>query len=277
MASEPSTSGTSPGVAGRRYDAALHLLDRQLIDPAGRLVAKIDDLEVAEVEGGRLALTAVLTGPGALGPRMHGRPGEWMVAVWARLHPSEQPRPGRIATADIVHVDSAVHLGRHRADLSVDGLERWVRRHVVERLPAAPASDPDAGASAAEPPSSTPGPDEGSDRRRLVDLLGRPVVGPDGARLGFLADVRLAPTAAVDGVFPRLVVDGLVVDGRHVGSMLGYERRAEQGPWLLRRIVRRIHRDAGYLPWDAVARVDWDAEQVHVDRRDLDPLDVASR
>ena len=85
------------------------------------------------------------------------------------------------------------------------------------------------------------------------------------------------PTRVVDGVFPRLVVDGLVVDGKHVGSMLGYDRRAEQGPWLLRRIVRHIHRNAGYLPWDAVEEVDWDAGVVRVRRSDLDPLDVATR
>jgi hypothetical protein len=117
-----------------------------------------------------------------------------------------------------------------------------------------------------------------AETRRLVDLLGLPVLAPDGRRLGFLNDVRLAPTAAVDGVFPRLVVDGLVVDGRHVGSMLGYDRRAEQGPWLVRRIVRWIHRDAGYLPWTAVTRVDWgDGGAVHVDRSDLASLDVADR
>lgn len=111
--------------------------------------------------------------------------------------------------------------------------------------------------------------------KRLVDLLGLPVVGPDGRVLGHLNDVRLAPTAAVDGVFPQLVVDGLVVDGRHVGGLLGYDRRAEQGPWLVRRLVRLLHRRAGFLPWDAVGEVDWDGQVVRVTAEQLGPLEPA--
>ena len=39
---------------GRKYDAALHLLDRQIIDPRGGFVAKVDDLElVARADGTR--------------------------------------------------------------------------------------------------------------------------------------------------------------------------------------------------------------------------------
>jgi hypothetical protein len=182
---------------------------------------------------------------------------------------------------DVVRVDSAVHVGRRSAELGVDGFERWVRAHVVDRLPLAatdakPRQQDDPIRASSE--TSVDGPDDGRDgRRRMVQLLGLPVLGPDRAQLGFLADVRLAPTAVVDGVFPRLVVDGLVVDGKHIGSMLGYDRRAEQGPWLLRRVVRHIHRNAGFLPWDAVEEVDWEAGVVRVRRSDLDPLDVATR
>jgi sporulation protein YlmC with PRC-barrel domain len=277
----PTGQTSSPVVPGRRYDAALHLLDRQLVDPDGRLVAKVDDLEVVEDRDGRLVLTAVLTGPGALAPRMHGRLGELMLAVWSRLHPAEQPRPGRIPMGDVVRIGSAVHVGRRRAQLGVDGFERWMRAHVVERLPLAPTDDEpgqqdDPTSQSPETPEDRPD-DRRDGRRRMVHLLGLPVLGPDGAQLGFLADVRLAPTSVVDGVFSRLAVDGLVVDGKHVGSMLGYDRRAEQGPWLLRRIVRHIHRNAGYLPWDAVEAVDWDAGVVRIRRSDLDPLDVATR
>jgi sporulation protein YlmC with PRC-barrel domain len=126
-----------PAVPGRRYDAALHLLDRQVIDPDGRFVANVDDLEVVEREDGRIEITAVLTGPGALGPRLGGRLGEWVGAVWRRLHPAEDLDTGRIPMSDVVRVDSAVHVGRRRHDLGVDGFERWVRAHVVDRLPGA--------------------------------------------------------------------------------------------------------------------------------------------
>lgn len=124
-------------VAGRRYDAALHLLDRQLVDPDGRLVGNVDDLELTTRPDGRLAVTAVLTGPGALGPRLGGRLGHWTTAVWRRLHDDETPRPGRVLISDVVRVDSAVHLARRRRDLATGGFERWVGDHVIARLPGA--------------------------------------------------------------------------------------------------------------------------------------------
>jgi hypothetical protein len=129
-------------VAGRRFDAALHFLDRQIIDPDGELVAKVDDIELRENSGGRLVVTALLTGPGALGPRFGGRVGEWVVAVWRRLHPSPEPEPSRISIADVVDVDSAIHVGRRRDVLAVDGFERWVDDHIVSRLPGA-SHDPE--------------------------------------------------------------------------------------------------------------------------------------
>jgi hypothetical protein len=132
-------NGSTPGetVAGRRYDAVLHLLDRQIIDPDGRLVAKADDLELSSREDGRLVVTTLLTGPGALGPRLGGRLGAWTVAIWRRLRPDEAPAPGRIAAAEITHVDSALHIAVRLRDLRINGLEAWVSEHVITRLPGA--------------------------------------------------------------------------------------------------------------------------------------------
>ena len=80
---------------------------------------------------------------------------------------------------------------------------------------------------------------------RLGELLGFTVRASDGRELGHVNDVRLAPTGVVRGVFPELVSDGLVVDGAHAASLLGYDRRAEQGPWLVRTVVRWLHCNAG--------------------------------
>lgn len=124
-------------LVGPRYDAALRLLDRQIIDRDGRLVAKVDDVELAERDDGRLEVVALLMGPGALGPRLGGRLGRWTVAVWRRLHPAESPQAGRIPFGDVTGIDSAVHVGRRLADLDVDGFERWVDARVVTRMPGA--------------------------------------------------------------------------------------------------------------------------------------------
>jgi hypothetical protein len=107
---------------------------------------------------------------------------------------------------------------------------------------------------------------------RISDLLGATVTAQDGRDIGHVNDVRLAPGQAVRGLQAELVVDGLVISDRHAGSMLGYDRRAEQGPWLVRAVVRRLHRNARYLPWAAVAEVAWSERRITVDADKLTPL-----
>jgi len=121
-------------VAGRRYDAGLHLLDRQLVDPDGRLAGKVDDLELSVDTSGRLTVTAILMGPGALGPRFGGRMGQYIVSMWRRLHSDEQPAPRRVAMSDVAAIDSAVHIGRRNP--KSEG-EAWVETRVIARIPGA--------------------------------------------------------------------------------------------------------------------------------------------
>jgi hypothetical protein len=125
----------------RQYDAVLNLLDRQILDRDGAPVAKVDDLELAERADGRLAVSALLTGPGALGPRVGGRPGRWTVAIWRRLRPDADPAPGRVDAVLVTGIDHAVHLSSEAGDLRLDGLERWVRHHVVDPIPGAGRAD----------------------------------------------------------------------------------------------------------------------------------------
>jgi hypothetical protein len=125
----------------RQYDAELHLLDRQIVDPDGFPVAKVDDIELVVRADGRLAVAALLCGPGALGPRTGGRLGHWTTAIWRRLRPEEDPQPGRIDAALVTGIDSAVHVSASVRELAVDGLEQWVRRHVVDRIPGAGHAD----------------------------------------------------------------------------------------------------------------------------------------
>lgn len=121
----------------RQYDAGLHLLDRQIVDRDGAPVANVDDLELVVRGDGRLAVSALLVGPGALGPRVGGRLGRWTVSIWRRLRPDVDPSPGRLDAALVTGTDSAVHLGAAVGELHVDGLERWLRRYVIDRIPGA--------------------------------------------------------------------------------------------------------------------------------------------
>jgi sporulation protein YlmC with PRC-barrel domain len=102
---------------------------------------------------------------------------------------------------------------------------------------------------------------------RLGELLGAEVVLPDGTKAGQVNDVRLAGGPGLQDY----VVDGFVVRARGEGAFLGYDRRAVLGPWLLRALVRAANREARYLRWPAVRRIDWEAKLVVVER--LDPLE----
>lgn len=88
---------------------------------------------------------------------------------------------------------------------------------------------------------------------RLGDLLGAEVRGPQGEPVGVVTDVRLEvrrTPASGDAFDLRLV--GLLVSRRHTGSLLGYERGHSRGPWLVRMLVRLLHRGARYVPWSEV-------------------------
>jgi hypothetical protein len=125
----------------RQYDAELHLLDRQIVDRDGAPIANVDDIELVVRADGRLAVATLLCGPGALGPRLGGRVGRWTTAIWRRLRPDENPQPGRIDAALVTGTDSAVHVSASVAELRVDGLEQWLRRYVIDRIPGAGHAD----------------------------------------------------------------------------------------------------------------------------------------
>ncbi len=99
---------------------------------------------------------------------------------------------------------------------------------------------------------------------RLTDLLGMRVRFADGTDGDQVVDVRLAPSSRVPGPLAELVVDGIVVGKPRPGTLLGYDRHPEQGPWMIRTVVRFLHRHTGYLAWDDIDHVDWDAREVHV-------------
>jgi hypothetical protein len=124
--------------AGKVYDLALHLLDRQVLDRDGKMVCKVDDLELELDETGRPYVTGILAGPGALGVRIGGRLGEWIVRAGERLSTRDDADyPARVDMGLVVDIGSAVRLAVPRRDVRVAGLEDWVREHFIERIPGA--------------------------------------------------------------------------------------------------------------------------------------------
>jgi sporulation protein YlmC with PRC-barrel domain len=120
---------------GKVLDLLLHLMDRQVIDVDGRLVCKVDDLELELDDAGRPYVTAILVGPRALGPRIGGRLGHWFAAVAARQAAPDRREVPRIDFGQVTDIGSAVKLARRHDELDITPLERWVDTHVIGRIP----------------------------------------------------------------------------------------------------------------------------------------------
>jgi hypothetical protein len=116
------------------------LLDQQLVDADGLPIGRIDDVELAVPDdGGAPTLDYVLTGLQALGERLGGHVGGWAAATSKRLRPrSDRAGPTRVDAELIAEVEPLVKLSVPLRELEgVAGLERWLARKVVERVPGA--------------------------------------------------------------------------------------------------------------------------------------------
>lgn len=91
---------------------------------------------------------------------------------------------------------------------------------------------------------------------RASDLIGMAVRDAQGQHLGVVTDLRCVQDGPLRGAMQAPRVAAIIVSRRHTGSLLGYERSNQQGPWLIRRIVQLLHRHALLIPWDSIARTD---------------------
>ena len=113
---------------------AFDLLDRQILDRDGQDVGKVDDVEFQLDEHGVPYLSALLVGPHALGPRLGGWLGRVVTRVAARLD-EDRPGPIRIPYDLVARVDCAVELSIRKELLPEPKLERWLREHLIARIP----------------------------------------------------------------------------------------------------------------------------------------------
>lgn len=213
------------------YDAALHLLDRQVVDVDGRLVAKVDDVELTVGEDGSLVPTGILVGLPALLPRFGPRLGGVLTRTHARIFDAQATR----AVPDVIELDLVTEIGSEvRLSVPRTGL-------LQPRAEAGPAVE----------------------RIRLGQLVGLTVDAPVEAglhRRSRVLDVRVV--AVPDG--RRSVVDALVVGPGRPGALLGYDRRSEPGPWLVADVVRWLHRHARVVALGPEVVVDRAAGEVRV-------------
>lgn len=90
----------------------------------------------------------------------------------------------------------------------------------------------------------------------LSDLLGCEVADASGEHLGAVVDVRLEISGAPGQLLADAEVVGVLVSPRSRTSTWGYERRGENGPFVIARLQRWLHRGMFLVEWADVARVD---------------------
>lgn len=259
-----------PAVA-ERLDVVLRVLDHQILGPDDQLLGNVDDIELAG-DLPNLRVTGLMVGPAALSQRLPGKLGSWTYAVWRRLHPDQDPTATVVPFGAVTEIGPAISLDEptSKALAGTFGLEVWLRRHVVSRIPGAQAGDSNdpedlVGSATAE----------GVDRdaaaallaprpsgRPLSDLLGRPVVDAAGQRLGVLCEVRCSGGPSENR--KSLKVTHLHATRHLSGSELGYGADPKQGPAAVGALVRRWQRSDLLIEIGGVKRITEEPVQIEL-------------
>ena len=262
------TRDTEPGQpieAGTPLALGLRLLDHQLLGRDQEMLGNVDDVALEEHDG-RLVAVGLLRGPGAWAHRQPGALGRWGQAIWRRLDPREDPAPLVLPMDHVLAIGSAVHVDRW-ADVHLagtDGLELWLRRHVVGRIPGARGGEHPFGIDLASSPRHDPDLDLGPDAHLLSALLGASVVRENGEDAGRVVEVRAVQVTPMSSRVGPLVVTSIVHGPRRLGGELGYRQDPDMGPFLIGAAMRWWHRGDVETPMDGVRSVDWTACRVHL-------------
>ena len=122
---------------GRSLWAALHLLDRQVLDCNDAPVAKVDDLLLStpEEEGGLPVVTDILCGQAALAHRFNRRLGRAFELLRRVIEPASEPGPGRISFGVVKDIGTGIKLTVERRALPATVVERFLAQHVLSHIP----------------------------------------------------------------------------------------------------------------------------------------------
>lgn len=250
-------------MTGDRLALVLRVLDHQIVGPSGVLLGKVDELVLSET-GEDLVVTGLVTGPAGLGVRLPGRLGSWVMAIWRRLHPAEDPRPVVVPLSHVRRIGSAVVVSAWAQDLlaGTAGFEMWLRRHVVGRIPGATGGEDRLAGEPVLPVEPRPEYELHAEARLLGRLLGAPVVGSDGQEVGRVVEVGAVGREQTGLEVGRLSVVDLDYGNRVIGGGLGITAVRGHGPRLVAHLLRAWHAGDRRVALTDVAHIDWEQPRV---------------
>jgi len=119
---------------------AVHLahdvLDAQLVDRAQEKIGRVDAL-LLEIEAGRPPRVATIVIGGAARAERVGR---WFVAIrraWRAMFGQREEHVSRIPFDKVRRIGDTIELDVEERSLDSEHLERWLKEHVVCRIPGA--------------------------------------------------------------------------------------------------------------------------------------------
>jgi sporulation protein YlmC with PRC-barrel domain len=107
------------------------VLDQQAIDAGGRQMGKVDGI-VLELRGDQARVAALVVGGTTLLWRLHAG-----LAAWAERRLGGEGTPTRIPWRQVVKIGIDVKLDVEAERTPAFRWERWVRDHVIGRIPGA--------------------------------------------------------------------------------------------------------------------------------------------
>ena len=268
------------------FDVVLRMLDHQIVGPDGQLIGNVDDLAMEQDERA-LRVTGLLLGPGAFGTRLPAWLGTRLIAIWQRLSQRTTTEPDLLPFEDVEVVGSAVEVNAataRRVAVS-EGLETWLREHVVGRIPGA-GKNPE---GENDQPWTNARKGEASARRldpasegtlRLSRLLGADAVWRDGREAGSVVRVFTdlpgrrtgddGPVKFDVDVARRrgLEVRNLLIGPRSMWLLMEQgDGTRSSGPPLLARALHAMSPSDHVIPWRDVVQVDWERRRVVLHER----------
>jgi hypothetical protein len=117
-------------------DLVRDVLDKQLADRRGQPIGRVDGI-VMEVDGARQPrVVAIEVGSVAQARRLGPRIGGWMERLarrWGRM----KPNPYRFEWGALEAHDRTFRMDVLASEVETRVWERWLRKHVIDRIPGA--------------------------------------------------------------------------------------------------------------------------------------------
>lgn len=118
-------------------DVIRDVLDKQVVDRHGRMMGKVDGIIMELSETGPPRLAFIEMGAITQARRLHRRLGKWVEALVLKFGAKKASECYRIPWSKVVPTGIDITVNVEAESTPAFDFERWLRRHVIGRIPGA--------------------------------------------------------------------------------------------------------------------------------------------